>query len=591
MANGGNAGLLGRLAVHKKLITMEQLLAATSEQGRFGNENKRLGEILIAMGFLSSAQLDELLTLQRSFLSELSSHDDGGATTPNSSPAANPAPSSSGLFAAPTGAAPSPAAAPRPSPPPSPTTDPRAISLEPSTPTPPTPAPPAAAPFATPTTPPAAFGTPTTPPAAFATPATPPLAAAPPSPATSLPTATSPAFGSPAPATPPATPPPTQAPPQAPPPAQAAPAGPAAESSRPTLLELSAPAGETQQLDGALTGAARMGASDMHFHPGLPMKVRTHGRLHDFGNDPLATAFIESVLLPALNPAQRRLLDEEGQVDFAHTIEGTGRFRGNVYRGSTGLNGVFRFIPGFIPSLSQLGLPSDLSRVTTFHQGLVLVTGPAGCGKSTTLASLVNIINEERNDHVLTIEDPVEYLHTSKRCLVNQREVKRHTGSFARALRAALREDPDVIVIGELRDLETISLAITAAETGHLVLGTLHTGSAIRTINRLVGAFPPEEQPQIRTMISESLRAVISQRLVARADGQGRVPALEILTANRAVSNVIREGRTFQLRSALQTGRSQGQLLLDVALGELVKAGTVTKEEALRQAEDPRLIG
>jgi twitching motility protein PilT len=390
------------------------------------------------------------------------------------------------------------------------------------------------------------------------------------------------------------TPPPVTPPAQAPAPPQhpptSAPAAPA-EPSAPSLGEVSATAGECPQLDGALSGAARMGASDMHFHPGLPMKVRTHGRLHDFGQDRLENSFIEGLLYAALNPAQRRLLDDAGQVDFAHSIDGIGRFRGNIYRGSTGLNGVFRFIPGFIPSLSQLGLPSDLSRVTTFHQGLVLVTGPAGCGKSTTLASLVNIINEERNDHVLTIEDPVEYLHTSKRCLVNQREVKRHTQSFARALRAALREDPDVIVIGELRDLETISLAITAAETGHLVLGTLHTGSAIRTINRLVGAFPPEEQPQIRTMISESLRAVISQRLVERTDGQGRVPALEILTVNKAVSNVIREGRTFQLRSALQTGRTQGQLLLDVALGELVKSGTVTREEALRHAEDPRLVG
>src|SRR5690606_37950650 len=221
--------------------------------------------------------------------------------------------------------------------------------------------------------------------------------------------------------------------------------------------------------------------------------------------------------------AQHKLLRELGQIDFAYSIEGIGRFRANLYRGQTGLNGVFRFVPSFVPSLVQLGLPTELTKLTTFHQGLVLVTGPAGCGKSTTLASLVNIINEERNDHILTIEDPIEYLHPSKRCLVNQRQVSRHTESFARALRAALSEDPDVIVIGELRDLETISLALTAAETGHLVIGTLHTSSAIRTVNRLVGAYPPDEQPQIRAMLSESLRAVISQRLLPRKDAHGRV--------------------------------------------------------------------
>ncbi|MEE9292769.1 MAG: ATPase, T2SS/T4P/T4SS family, partial [Acidobacteriota bacterium] len=213
---------------------------------------------------------------------------------------------------------------------------------------------------------------------------------------------------------------------------------------------------------------------------------------------------------------------------------------------------------------------------------------PGGCGKSSTLASFVDIINEERKDHILTIEDPIEYLHPSKRCVVNQRQVVRHTESFARALRAALREDPDVIAIGELRDLETIALALTAAETGHLVLATLHTNNTIRTINRLVGVFPPNQQSQIRTMISESLRAIVSQRLVVTSDGKRRVPAIEVLVINKAVGNLIRENKTFQIRSTLQTGSAQGMCMLDGSLADLVKAGTISKEEALRNCEDPR---
>ena len=216
-----------------------------------------------------------------------------------------------------------------------------------------------------------------------------------------------------------------------------------------------------------------------------------------------------------------------------------------------------------IPTLASLGLPNTLAKLTNHHQGLVLLTGPAGCGKSSTLAALVRLINEERQDHIVTVEDPIEYLHTPLRCVVNQRQVGRDTRSFARALKAALREDPDVIAIGELRDLETISLALTAAETGHLVLATLHTSSAIRTVDRVVGSYPSNQQAQIRTMLSESLRAVVSQRLVRRADGQGRVAALEILLGTRPVANLIRESKTFQLRSVLQTGATQGMCLLD----------------------------
>ena len=218
----------------------------------------------------------------------------------------------------------------------------------------------------------------------------------------------------------------------------------------------------------------------------------------------------------------------------------------------------------------------------------MLVTGPSGCGKSSTLAALVNLINEERREHILTIEDPVEYVHASKRCLVNQRSVHRDTESFARALRAALREDPDVIVIGELRDLETISLALTAAETGHLVLATLHTDNAIRTINRVIGSYPSDAQGQIRTMLSESLRAVISQRLIARKDGKGRVPAIETLIVNKAVGNLIRENKTFQIQSILQTGAAQGMALLDASISAHLQSGLIARDEALRYCADPK---
>ena len=259
----------------------------------------------------------------------------------------------------------------------------------------------------------------------------------------------------------------------------------------------------------------------------------------------------------------------------------------NIYRKHSGTDGVFHYVPPTPPTLDELGLPRDIAKLTTYHQGLVLVTGPAGCGKSATLAALVNLINEERNDHVLTVEDPVEYIHPSKRCLVNQRQAGRDTESFARALRAALREDPDVICIGELRDLETISLALSAAETGHLVLATLHTNNAIRTINRIIGAYPPNQQGQVRTMLSESLRAVISQRLMPNRQNDGVALGLELLIVNPAVSNLIRDNRTFQIHSVLQTGASRGMRLLDLSLTELVKSGKITAEIAAANAENP----
>jgi twitching motility protein PilT len=296
------------------------------------------------------------------------------------------------------------------------------------------------------------------------------------------------------------------------------------------------------------------------------------------------------MLMEIMTDDQRKRFTENGELDFAYTMPGVGRFRANAYRQHRGVDGVFRVIPPAPPSLEDLGLPASLAKVVNFHQGLVLLTGPTGCGKSSTMAALIDILNEERRDHILTVEDPIEHLHPSKRCVVNQRQVSRHTESFPRALRAALREDPDVIVIGELRDRETISLALTAAETGHLVLGTLHTNSAIRTINRILGVFPPNQQSQIRTMISESLKAIVSQRLITTADGKGRVSALEVLMCNRAIGNLIREGKTFQILSVLQTGAPHGMCLMENSLGALVKSGAISRDEALKHCEDPKRL-
>jgi twitching motility protein PilT len=339
-----------------------------------------------------------------------------------------------------------------------------------------------------------------------------------------------------------------------------------------------------------LARGMQLGASDVHIHTGLPIQMRVGGQLLKAKSAPLDPAQSESLILEILTPEERAAFGAHNDLDFAYTIASVGRFRGNVYRQRRGIDAIFRPIPLQPPTLDQLGLPRSLARLTSFHQGLVLVTGPAGCGKSSTLAALINLINEDRPDHVITVEDPIEFVHRSKACVVNQRQVRKHTESFASALRAALREDPDILAIGELRDLETISLAITAAETGHLVLGTLHTNDAARTINRILDAYPPDQQSQIRAMISESLRAIVSQRLVPTVDGSRRVPALEILLVNIAVSNLIREERVFQLRSVMQTGRTLGMCLFDDSLLDLVRSGTISKEMARRHCEDPKLF-
>ncbi len=351
-----------------------------------------------------------------------------------------------------------------------------------------------------------------------------------------------------------------------------------------------APPQASPEIERLLAEAVSLGASDVHIHSQAPIRYRIHGQLEDQSPEALSAERAGAMALSLLGAAERDLFEEHGEIDFAYTLDGVARFRTNLYRQLRGIDATLRVIPLAPRGLAELGLPNELARFTNYHQGMVLVTGPTRCGKSSTLAALVDLINEERAEHVLTIEDPIEYVHRSGRCLVNQRNVGRHTRSFARALRAALREDPDVIVIGELRDRETISLALTAAETGHFVLATLHTDSAVRTLGRIIGSFPPDQQEQVRAMVSESLRAVISQRLVARADGKGMVAALEVMVNTRAISNLIRDNKGVQIRGVLQTGRSQGMRLLDESLAELVASRVVGREEALRHADDARLI-
>jgi twitching motility protein PilT len=381
-----------------------------------------------------------------------------------------------------------------------------------------------------------------------------------------------------------------ESPPQTSAPPRPAPTAPEVSPvSRPVVspaLSTARPAAETSgALQRILARAVQLKASDVHLHAGSPIQVRIHGKLKPLEGES-GSPDTEKILLEVLTAEQRKHFEENLDLDFAYSVSGAGRFRANIYRQQRGIDGVFRPIPPSPPTLEELGLPPSLGRLTSYHQGLVLVTGPAGCGKSSTMAALVNLINEERADHVITVEDPIEYVHVSKRAVINQRQVLTQTASFGTALRASLREDPDVIVIGELRDLETISLAISAAETGHLVMATLHTNNSIRTVNRILDVFPPKQQSQIRAMVSESLRAIISQRLLPTVDGSRRVPALEILLVKPAISNLIREQKTFQIRSILQTARSEGMVLLDDSLAELVKTGAISKEVARRHCED-----
>ncbi len=342
----------------------------------------------------------------------------------------------------------------------------------------------------------------------------------------------------------------------------------------------------TAHVDHYLAVGQEGGASDVHLGVNAPPLWRLHGTLQPIWPDlpPLTAENTEALAAGFLTDFQRAQLAERGDVDFAYATE-FGRFRTSVVRQRLGIDLVFRIINNRVRTMDDLGLPESLKLLTRFHNGLILVTGSVGSGKSTTLAALVEQVNLERREHIITLEDPIEYIFEPKGCHVTQREVHTHTRSFGAALRGSLREDPDVIMVGEMRDLETISLAITASETGHLVLGTLHTGNASRTLDRLLDVFPVDQQDQIRVMVSESLRGVISQQLVPRADGQGRVLALEILTNTPAVANVIREAKTYMLPGIIQTGRKQGMQLMDDSLAQLFDSGVITAEEAVARAE------
>ncbi len=337
-------------------------------------------------------------------------------------------------------------------------------------------------------------------------------------------------------------------------------------------------------------------ASDVHLTAGAPPTIRVRGRLQGLEGYPeLTVQDTREIVYSIMSDAQRQQFENLRQVDFSYSIPRTARMRVNAYLQRGAVGAAFRVIPSTILSLEELGMPPAVAEMAERPRGIVLVTGPTGSGKSTTLAALLDVINTTRDDHILTIEDPIEFLHEHKRCLVNQRELGSDATSFADALRAALRQDPDVILVGEMRDLETISTALTAAETGHLVLATLHTQDAPQTIDRVIDVFPPHEQQHVRVMLSVALQGVVAQQLLPTADGAGRVPVVEVLIPTPAVRNLIREGKTHQIYSAIQTGGEHGMQTMDAALAELVRAGKITRELAQRRASVPaelaRLLG
>lgn len=340
------------------------------------------------------------------------------------------------------------------------------------------------------------------------------------------------------------------------------------------------------QIDAFFRLMNEQGASDLHLVSGQQPVIRISGEMERVKYDVLENDKLKSMLYEIAPEQKIKLFEETGDIDFAYELPGVARYRANFFQQQNGVAAVFREIPSKILTTEQLGLPSVISKLASLPRGLVLVTGPTGSGKSTTLAAIINEANRTRKDHIITVEDPVEFVHESQGCIVNHREVGIHTKSFSAALRGALREDPDIILVGEMRDLETISLAIEAASTGHLVFGTLHTSSAAKTVDRVIEVFPSSEQAQIRSTLSDGLRAVIAQVLFKRIDQKGRCAALEIMIANPAVRNLIREGKTYQIPSMIQTGKKFGMQLLDDSIMDLYKKGWISADEAYNKCNE-----
>jgi twitching motility protein PilT len=342
--------------------------------------------------------------------------------------------------------------------------------------------------------------------------------------------------------------------------------------------------------DDWLKQAAQVKASDVHLHSGYPPLFRINGSVQPMSQSALTNEVLNTELLKLLNTNELARWNREREIDFSYEIRGTARYRGSLFVGHLGINASFRVLLPQSLSFSDLNLPSALERFTDYHHGLLLVTGPAGCGKSTTLAALINLYNEKHvGDHILSLEDPIEIVHPNKGCIVNQRQVSQHTASYARAIRAALHQDPNVIVIGEMRDLETISLALTAAETGYLVIASMHTTDAVKSITRIIDCFPPARQAQVRTMLSESLVGVFSQLLLPSADGKTRHLAYELLITNSAISNMIKDKKTFQIQGVMQMGRAEGMATLGQTISELCRTGKVSRDVARRFVDESYL--
>ena len=340
-------------------------------------------------------------------------------------------------------------------------------------------------------------------------------------------------------------------------------------------------------LDEILIQSVKVRASDIHLTTGRPPSYRIDGVLAPIEGERLTPQMLEDILMPLMDVRHREELQNNGQTDFAYAISGVGRFRVNVFKQRGTLASVMRSLPFNIPEPEDLGIPAEVVEMTTRKRGLILVTGPTGSGKSTTLASLIHVINRNYPYHIITLEDPIEYLHRHDKSVVNQREIGSDSTNYAQALRAALREDPDVILVGEMRDLETISTAITAAETGHLVFSTLHTIGADKTIDRIIDVFPPNQQQQVRIQLASVLECIVSQQLLKKADGSGRVAALEVLFANNAVRNLIRESKTYQIPSIMQTNKRAGMQTMDDALYDLFMRKVIDADTAVTYAQEP----